>query len=84
MLECSGSVAARVYAQAKADARMSFVAISIDDNPDIDSPVVTVESFPWLYWSLAIASVRDSDGRWVERNGPAPFAEVTDRGEDPT
>jgi hypothetical protein len=69
VLECSGIVAAQVYEQAKADARMSFVALSIDDNPDIDSAVVTVESFPWLHWCLVVASVRDSGGGWIERNG---------------
>jgi hypothetical protein len=84
VLECSGIVAVQVYAQAKTDARMSFVAISIDDNPDIDSAAVTVESFPWLHWSLVVASVRDSGGGWIERNGNLASGQGTHRGKDPT
>lgn len=84
VLECSGIVAIQVYEQAKADARMSFVALSIDDNPDIESAVVTVESFPWLHWSLLVASVRDSGGAWIERPGNLASEQGPRSRKDPT
>jgi hypothetical protein len=50
---------------------LSFCARFADEWPDLDVPRVTADTFPWEHWLLIVGCVRDPDGRWIVRPGPA-------------
>jgi hypothetical protein len=47
---------------------LSYVALSIEESPDLDFPHVTNETFPWSDWRLVAGAVLAEDGQWSVRH----------------
>lgn len=60
-----------IYRLCKKAREMTFVSRSLEEAPEVEHELVTVETFPWDYWRLKVAAVRRTDGIWEERTGHA-------------
>ncbi len=70
-LEAPPDVCRDIYARGKRNKFVSFIALSVDDTPDFDHPMVNDDNFDWGHWGLMVAAVRQVNGEWIERLGPA-------------
>lgn len=71
IIEGSLALIDETYQNAKQETVHTFVVHAVDEIPDFEDAVVTTNNFPWSYWSVVRAAVRDDRGHWVERSGPA-------------